>query len=269
MPELKKIFLESKNYSTKWEKYFEVYENLLNKYKNKDITFVEIGIFNGGSLNIWKKFFGKGSKIIGIDINEKCKQFEDKKNNIEIFIGNQSDEKFWDKFFEKVGKVDVILDDGGHTNLDQIITLTKTIPYINNEGLLIVEDTHTSYLKNYNSNLNYSFINFSKNLVDNLNSNIELNLLTKPTYDLKKYIYSIEYFESIAVFKIDREKTFKNISVDNKGSFYSIEDLSEKGNELFIEKFKNLISKIPFLRLKKFTKFIKNKINNSYIKKFF
>ena len=55
MHELKKIFLESKNYSTKWEKYFEVYENLLNKYKNKDITFVEIGIFNGGSLNIWKK----------------------------------------------------------------------------------------------------------------------------------------------------------------------------------------------------------------------
>lgn len=269
MSELKKIFLESKNYSTKWEKYFEVYEKLLSKYRNKNITFVEIGIFNGGSLNIWKKFFGEGSKIIGIDINEKCKQFEDKKNNIEIFIGNQSNEKFWDKFFNEVGKVDIILDDGGHTNLDQIVTLTKSIPNINDDGLLIVEDTHSSYLENYNSNLKYSFINFSKNLVDNLNSNIDLKLITKPTYDLKKYIYSIEFFESIAVFKINRKKTFKNISVDNKGSFYSIEDLSEKGNEIFVVKFKNFLSKIPFLRLNKFTKLIKKKINNSYIKKFF
>ena len=134
MSELKKYFLELENYSTKWEKYFDVYENLLSKYKNKNITFVEIGIFNGGSLKLWKKFFGENSKIIGIDINEKCKQFEDKENNIEVFIGNQSDEKFWFNFFDKVGNVDVILDDGGHTNLDQIVTTINTIPYINDKA---------------------------------------------------------------------------------------------------------------------------------------
>ena len=65
---------------------------------------------------------------------------------------------------------------------------------------------------------------------------------------------------------LGREAIVVPVDVTNPDSF---EDLSEKGNELFIEKFKNLISKIPFLRLKKFTKFIKNKINNSYIKKFF
>ena len=57
MSDLKSEFLKLEDFSTKWEKYFDVYENILNKYKNKNITFVEIGIFNGGSLKLWKKFF--------------------------------------------------------------------------------------------------------------------------------------------------------------------------------------------------------------------
>ena len=269
MSELKKHFLNLENYSTKWEKYFDVYENLLSKYKNKNIIFIEIGVFNGGSLNLWKKYFGKNSRIIGIDINKKCKQFEDKENNIEVFIGNQSDENFWENFFAKVGKVDVILDDGGHTNLDQIITTIKTIPHINDNGLLIVEDTHTSYLKNYNSSIKYSFINFTKNIIDNLNSNIDLSLDIKKNNNLNKIIHSIEYFESIAVFKINRKKSFKNFSVKNTGTFNSIEDLSEHGSEIFIEKIKKFLTKIPLIRLNKFTKFIKNKVNNKKIKTYF
>ena len=59
MSELKKKFNECGNFSTKWEKYFDVYESILSKYKNKDITFVEIGILNGGSLNLWKEFLEK------------------------------------------------------------------------------------------------------------------------------------------------------------------------------------------------------------------
>ena len=150
MKSLKEEFYKLDNFSTKWEKYFAVYEDIFQKYKNKEITFVEIGVFNGGSLKLWKNYFGPNSRIIGIDLNKECKKFEDKKNNIEIFIGNQSDEQFWDNFFDSVGKVDVILDDGGHTNIDQIITATKVIENIKDGGLLATEDTHTSYLKEYN-----------------------------------------------------------------------------------------------------------------------
>ena len=88
--EIKKLFENTKNSSSKWEKYFDIYENIFSKYKDKDITFVEIGVHNGGSLGIWRQYFSKNSKIIGIDINNECKKFEDKENNIEIFIGNQS-----------------------------------------------------------------------------------------------------------------------------------------------------------------------------------
>ena len=100
---IKKLFYQSKNQSFKWAKYFDLYEELFNSYKNKNIIFVEIGIANGGSLEIWKKYFGKNSRIIGIDINPACKIFE--KDGYEIFIGNQSCPKFWNFFLKKLEKL--------------------------------------------------------------------------------------------------------------------------------------------------------------------
>ena len=262
MNNLKKEFYKLDNYSTKWEKYFSIYENILSKYKDKNITFVEIGIFNGGSLQLWKNFFGPKAKIIGIDINKECKKFEDKDKNIEVFIGNQSDVNFWEEFFNKVENVDIVLDDGGHTNLDQIVTTSMVVEKINDGGMLIVEDTHTSYLKEYNSSSSRSFINFTKNLIDDLNSNIDLKLELKNKFSLKKYIYSIQYFESVVVFNIDRSKTSKNINLQNEGQHHAIHDLSQEANEIFIKKISAFLKKIPLIRLNKLTKFIKKKSND-------
>ena len=75
-------------------------------YINKKIVFVEIGIFQGGSLQMWRKFFGNKARIIGIDVNPEAKRFE--KDNFEIFIGSQSDPNFWNYFFKKVGKLFLI-----------------------------------------------------------------------------------------------------------------------------------------------------------------
>ena len=269
MESLKKEFYKLEDFSTKWEKYFDVYENIFRNYKNKKITFVEIGIFNGGSLKLWKNYFGPNSRIIGIDINKECKKFENKKNNIEVFIGNQSDEQFWDNFFNSVGKVDIILDDGGHTNLDQIITTTKVVDKINDGGLLVIEDTHTSYLSEYNSSKKFSFINFVKCMVDDLNSNIDLKTNIKKNFSLKKYIYSIEFFESIVVFKIDKSKTLKNLNISNLGKFHSITNLSNKGNEFLLKKKISFNESYFFFKLKRIKKIIKNYINNNYIKRFF
>ena len=108
------LFYSSKNKSTKWKKYFPIYEKLFERYRNEEITFVEIGVLDGGSLEIWKKYFGKKSRIIGIDSNPECKKFENQDH--EIFIGSQSDPKFWHNFYNQIGHVDIMLDDGGHTN---------------------------------------------------------------------------------------------------------------------------------------------------------
>ena len=269
MSDLKSKFQELKDSSTKWEKYFSVYEKIFNKYKNKDITFVEIGILNGGSLNLWKNYFGKNSKIIGIDINPECKKFENIKENIQVYIGNQSDVNFWKNFFQEQGKIDVLLDDGGHTNLDQIVTIIETVENIKDGGLIVIEDTHTSYIDDYNSSNKFSFINFSKKIIDNVNSNINLNLGLKFKYDLKDFIYSIEFFESMVCFNIDKSKTYKNQKVFNKGIDHNIQDLTWKGNEIFITKIRNFLRRIPLIRFNRLIKRIKNRVNNNYIKKFF
>ncbi len=207
------LFYASENRSIKWKKYFPIYEKLFAKYKNQKITFVEVGILDGGSLQIWKKYFGKSSRIIGIDNNPECKKFENE--NIEIYIGSQSDTNFWKDFYNKVGNIDIILDDGGHTNDQQIITLVESINNINNGGLHVVEDVHSSYQKHYGNPYKYSFINFTKKNIDDINSNFpELN---NYNFSLNKLIYSIEYFESIVAFKIDRDLCNINTQIENNG----------------------------------------------------
>ena len=207
------LFYLSKNRSIKWKKYFPIYEKLFEKYKNKPITFVEIGILDGGSLEIWKNYFGKNSRIIGIDNNPECKKFENEK--FEIYIGSQSDPIFWQNFYNKVGPIDILLDDGGHTNEQQIITLIESIKNINNGGIHIVEDVHSSYQKHYGNPYKYSFINFSKKTVDDINSNFPN--LKNFNFSLKKNVYSIEFFESIVAFKVDRELCYTNELLENNG----------------------------------------------------
>ena len=211
--ELYKLFNTSIYRSIKWKKYFSIYEKLFHKYKNKKITFVEIGILDGGSLEIWKKYFGKDSRIIGIDNNPECKKFEN--SNCEIFIGSQSDPIFWKNFYKKIGKIDIILDDGGHTNDQQIISLINSVENINDGGLHVVEDVHSSYQKHYGNPYKYSFLNFSKKTIDDINSTFPN--IKKFNYKLNQFIYSIEFFESIVAFKIDRSLCYENKLLVNQG----------------------------------------------------
>lgn len=208
-----RLFKGSKKFSLKWSSYFQVYENIFSEYRNKKITFVEIGVANGGSLFIWKKFLGKKARIIGIDANPNAKKME--KYGFKIYIGNQSDSKFWKNFFKREGKVDIILDDGGHKNLHQISTVHYCLPFIKDGGKIVIEDTITSYLKKEFFNPSkYSFINFCNLIVEMIHRRSVL--LKKKLNIYAKKIYSINFFESIVVLSIDSKKCFKSSEIYNK-----------------------------------------------------
>ena len=168
MNKIFKIFKSSSHSSLKWDNYFEIYEASLKKFINKKVTLVEIGVGNGGSLFMWKKFLGSKAKIIGIDLNPDAKKFE--KFGFKIFIGDQADPNFWKKFYIKNGKIDILIDDGGHTNLQQITALMESIENIKNDGLIIIEDTHTSFMnyKGFKNPSDYSLINFTNKIIENL-----------------------------------------------------------------------------------------------------
>ncbi|MCX7182850.1 MAG: hypothetical protein NTY92_02715 [Nitrosospira sp.] len=82
---------------------------------------------------MWRDYFGASARIIGIDLNPISKKWE--KDGFEIYIGNQSDPLFWREIFEKIFDVDIVLDDGGHTYEQQIITAHECIPNIRNGGV--------------------------------------------------------------------------------------------------------------------------------------
>ncbi len=184
---------------TKWVHYFSIYEKWFSPYRGKEIVFVEIGVQNGGSIQMWRDYFGKNAKIVGVDIEAACKQFEDADNNIFIEIGSQDDPEFWHAFKQKYPRVDILLDDGGHMSNQQITTFREMFPHIKDGGLYMCEDCHASYWKPYGGGVHKpdSFIEFTKKLVDELNA-FHTGDELKPTYNTLN-MGGIHFYDSIVV----------------------------------------------------------------------
>tara|TARA_X000001036_G_scaffold138123_1_gene130932 strand:+ start:165 stop:992 length:828 start_codon:yes stop_codon:yes gene_type:complete len=265
------IFNKVKFRSLKHSNYFEIYDELFEKYREKKITFVEIGVTNGGSLMMWREYF-KEANIIGIDFNPSAKKWEE--YGFKIFIGDQSDPKFWTDFFSKVGKIDILIDDGGHTNQQQISTFHSCYENINENGIILFEDTHSSYLKEFGNPSKYSFMNFCYNLVDVMNKKIIHQKI--PPY--LKRIYKIEFYQSIVVFFFNKDKAKASHAVDNKGEVINAEDFRLKDTKVFNfidkikDKFRRSVNIKIYNLLKKIYpifKYLVFKLKNRKNKKFF
>lgn len=165
---LEELFYNADHSSDKWEPYFEVYERHLKRFEGKDINFVEVGVYTGGSLDMWAQYFGKGSTITGIDIDPECAKLQYNYPNVKVVLGNQVIPEFWDSFLLE-NKIDAFLDDGGHHSNEQIVTFEKVFPALEPGGIFMCEDTHTSYFRNYwggGLHSKESFINYAKGLID-------------------------------------------------------------------------------------------------------
>jgi len=159
---------------------------------------------------MWKNYFGPKARIIGIDINTDCKKFED--DQIEIYIGSQEDKNFWRDFKTKVPQVDILLDDGGHTMRQQIITFEEMFEHISNEGIYLCEDCHTSYWSAYDGGYKRknTFIEYSKNFIDNINawySNSKKLQVSEST----KLMYGLHYYDSVIVIEKKVQGRFQRL----------------------------------------------------------
>ena len=122
----------------KWRHYFEIYHRHLQRFRGRPVRMVEVGVFGGGSLGMWREYFGPGAHIYGIDIDETCRELAGP--GVEIFIGDQSDPAFWRSFLASGPEIDVVLDDGGHTPEQQMVTLECLLPAIRPGGVYLCED---------------------------------------------------------------------------------------------------------------------------------
>jgi hypothetical protein len=225
MKSLIDAYKNSPRLSIKYDTYFPVYEEILSKYRGKEITLIEVGVFNGGSLFMWRDYFGLKARIIGVDLNPAAKKWE--QHGFEIFIGDQASEAFWGQLFDAVGPVDVFIDDGGHTNLQQIVTVHCAVEHIRDEGVLIVEDVHTSYFREFGNPWERSFVGFASKIVDAVNSRASALKTRRERYANR--VHRVSFFESIVALHVNTKLCKKSSPTSNGGMTQNASDFRYQG----------------------------------------
>jgi hypothetical protein len=221
MSKLRDIFFNQLHLSSdKWDPYFDVYETHFNKFVGKSPVVVEVGVQGGGSLEMWEKYFGEGANITGIDIDPGIlmNPRHDRppyRETTKLVIGDQGSHDFWDDFLAKSPKIDVFIDDGGHTMAQQKITLEKVFPHMTDGGVFICEDTHTSYYPWMEADFRHpnSFIEYSKNLADVIHYEHlqDRSRINQDVLDTYKGLISVAFYDSMIVFTKDEKKEFKRV----------------------------------------------------------
>jgi len=130
--------------------YFRLYDRLFSDYVGRRPKVLEIGVYKGASIRTWRGFFGEGSRVVGIDVNPDCAQYEDVEQDIHVRIGSQADTGFLQSVNEELGPFDIILDDGSHLTHHVIATFNHAFLHCLAEGgIYFIEDLNTSYWTKY------------------------------------------------------------------------------------------------------------------------
>jgi cephalosporin hydroxylase len=154
----------------KWLHYFDIYHRHFAAYRDREVTVVEFGVSHGGSLDMWRHYFGPKARIVGVDIDPRCAGLA--KPGVEVLIGDQGDPAFLRSVAERVGPIDVLIEDGGHEMHQQLATFGELWPVIRDGGVFLIEDLHTSYWSEYGGGYRRpgTFIEHAKTLVDSVNA---------------------------------------------------------------------------------------------------
>lgn len=175
----------------KWEHYFEIYHRHFSRFIGKAVGVMEIGVYSGGSLEMWRSYFGEKSHIYGVDIQEACKVYEN--DYTKIFIGDQEDRAFWSTVrAASVEEVDIIIDDGGHTPEQQQVTLEEMLSHLRPGGVYLCEDVHGIFNR---------FSGFAIGLACQLNNfnRIPGPILRSNVSQLQASIHSIHFYPYVVV----------------------------------------------------------------------
>ncbi len=196
----------------KWQHYFEIYDRHFSRFRGTDVHVAEIGVLEGGSLQMWKRYFGPKAKIYGIDINAKCSKY--KEDQVEVIIGNAEDKGFLKKLRDEI-KIDILIDDGGHTMDQQITAFEGLFYHISSHGVYLCEDIFSSYQPRlYGGGYKKpgTFVEYSKNFIDYIHAwhvgqdylprktnkyDSEINRL--PVNEFTRSVHSLHYYDSILV----------------------------------------------------------------------
>lgn len=209
--------------------YTPIYEKYMRDKKNKKINFLEIGVggwsnktgysdpyLGGESLKMWRDYF-KNGKIYSLDIFKKKLNLG---NRVKIFQGSQDNDKILSKIVYKSGKLDFIVDDGSHLYKDVIFSFNYLFNYLKNGGIYFIEDTQTSYLKEFGGDGFYlqnkkTIINYFKGIVDKINH----QEIENPFYkidEIAKNVTEIHFYHNLIAIKKEKNLELSTILINNR-----------------------------------------------------
>jgi cephalosporin hydroxylase len=186
----------------KWSHYFPIYERHFAPWRGRSLTFLEVGVAKGGSLAMWRRYFGPLAEVVGIDIDRKCKAHE--AEGLAVRIGDQSDPRFLQSVIDEFGVPDVVLDDGSH-QMDHIAaTFDYLYPKMGKNAVYAVEDLHCAYWPKFGGGLSEpaNFFNVAKGLVDKLNADHTEGQVTPDAFT--RDTFGIAFYDSMVVFEKGR-----------------------------------------------------------------
>lgn len=120
------------------------YERMFDSLRQKPITFLEVGVAHGESLQWARQFFHPDSTIMGIDIYTPSFLPKD----VSFTLLNQNDTDGLTSFGKAHGPFDIIIDDASHANKETRNTFACLYPHIKPDGFYIIEDWGAGYLPN-------------------------------------------------------------------------------------------------------------------------
>jgi len=156
---------------------------------------------------MWRSYFGDGSRIIGVDIDQRCLELV--REGFEIVIGDQEEYSFWEQFKRDIPAFDIIIDDGGHHVKQQRVTFECMFSRVADGGVYLCEDTHANYWATHGGGYRKegTFIEASKGLVDQLNAWHSKDPESFVPDYYTENIASIHFYDSVIVFEKMKHET--------------------------------------------------------------
>lgn len=203
--------------SDKWTVYLKVYEQIFRSYRASKLRLLEIGIQNGGSLEIWRRYFENAAVLIGCDINVACAQLRYDDPRIHVVVADANTDEAERAIAAHSDRFDLIIDDGSHRSSDIVRSFARYFPRLDNGGLYVVEDLHCSYWQEFEGGLvdPWSSMSFLKRLADVINhehwgtsygrgevlSSFEKRYGASVAEESLAQIHSIEFYNSVCVIR--------------------------------------------------------------------
>jgi hypothetical protein len=210
------FFSHAGRVSDKWQQYLAVYSSELDHLRaaGQPVRLLEIGVQNGGSLEVWENYLPAGSTILGLDVNPEVGQLSFASDRIAVKVVDATDRTALE---DALGNrtFDVIVDDGSHLCQDVITTFDILFDHLAPCGKYFIEDLHTSYYPTYNGGYRRpgSSIEWLKSLADALNLDHIAPTEDIPPEELRylsrraKALAKISFYDSLCVIeKLAHEK---------------------------------------------------------------